>query len=212
MEEKIILIRHGQSIGNLKRIYLGHTNLGLSELGAEQAERAARYFKDEKISAIYSSDLDRAYFTAIPHAKIHKLPIIKTEELREIYMGLWEGVAIDEIRKTQQYEFDIVWRQKFGESTPPGGEKVTDAARRIYNKLISIAKAHDGKILVTTHAALIRSLWGLLSGLAPSEWGEAYFFPTNASASYLGFDGEKLIPLKYSFDDYLNAKEEHTEA
>ena len=71
MEEKIIIIRHGQSIGNLKRIYLGHTNLGLSELGAEQAEIAARYFKNEKISAIYSSDLDRAYYTALPHSIYH---------------------------------------------------------------------------------------------------------------------------------------------
>ena len=212
MEEKIILIRHGQSIGNLNRVYLGHTNLGLSELGKEQAEIAARYFKNEKFSAIYSSDLDRAYSTAIPHAAYHNLPIIATEELREIYMGLWENVPIDDIRAEWKEKFDIEWRLKFGESTPPGGEKVTDAARRIYNKLIEIAKAHDGKILVTTHAALIRALWGFINRLEPCDWGETYFFPTNASASYVGFDGERLIPIRYSFDDYLTAHEERTEA
>jgi len=212
MEEKIILIRHGQSIGNLKRIYLGHTDLGLSELGVEQAEKAARYFKDEKISAIYSSDLKRAYNTAVPHTKYHNLPIIATEELREIYMGLWEGVPIDTIREKWQEKFDIEWRLKFGESTPPEGEKVTDAAKRIYEKLLSIAKSHEGKILVTTHAALIRALWGYINGLEPCDWGESYFFPANASASYVGFDGEKLIPIKFSFDDYLSEKEEHTEA
>ena len=212
MEEKIILIRHGQSIGNLNRVYLGHTNLGLSELGKEQAEIAARYFKDEKFCAIYSSDLDRAYSTAISHTKYHNLEIIASEELREVYMGLWESMPIDDIRARWKDKFDIEWRLKFGESTPPGGEKVTDAAKRIYNKLLSIAKSHDGKILVTTHAALIRALWGYINGLEPGEWGEAYFFPTNASASYVGFDGEKLIPLKYSFDDYLTSREEHTEA
>lgn len=212
MEEKIILIRHGQSLGNLNRVYIGHSNVGLSELGKEQAEICAEYFKNEKISAIYSSDLDRAYYTAVPHARLHNLSIIKSEDLREINIGLWEGMSVDEIRQRWRDEFDIAWRLKFGESVPPEGEKVTDAAKRIYNKLISIAKAHEGKILVTAHAALIRSLFGFLSGLEPGEWGEAYFFPTNASASYVGFDGEKLIPLKYSFDDYLTSREEHTEA
>ena len=212
MEEKIILIRHGQSIGNLKRIYLGHTDLGLSELGEEQAEKAARYFKNEKFSAIYSSDLKRAYNTAVPHTKYHDLKIIPSEDLREIYMGLWEKTPIDTIRERWREKFDIEWRLKFGECTPPEGEKVTDAAKRIYDKLLSIAKAHDGKILVTTHAALIRALWGYISGLKPCDWGEAYFFPTNASASYVGFDGERLIPIKFSFDDYLSEKEEHTEA
>ena len=212
MEEKIILIRHGESIGNLKRIYLGHTDWGLSDVGREQAELAAKYFRDEKISAIYSSDLRRAYDTALPHARYHSLPIIPSEQLREIYMGLWEGMPIDTIRERWQDKFDIEWRQKFGECTPPGGEKVTDAAKRIYNKLLSIAREHEGKILVTTHAALIRALWGYVNGLMPCDWGESYFFPTNASASLLGYDGERLIPIRYSFDDYLCTKEKITEA
>ena len=127
-------------------------------------------------------------------------------------MGLWEGVPIDTIREKWQEKFDIEWRLKFGESTPPEGEKVTDAAKRIYEKLLSIAKSHEGKILVTTHAALIRALWGYINGLEPCDWGESYFFPANASASYVGFDGEKLIPIKFSFDEYLSEKEENTEA
>ena len=212
MEAKFVLIRHGQSIGNLKRIYLGHTDLGLSELGVEQAERCAEYFKDEEFSAIYSSDLKRAYNTALPHTKYHDLPIIATEDLREIYMGLWEGMPIEEMRARWQYEYEVAWLHRFGDFTTPEGEKVTDAAKRIYNKLLSIAKETEGKILVTTHAALIRALWGYISGLEPADWGEANFFPANASASFVGFDGEKLIPIRYSFDDYLKAKEDEINA
>ena len=68
LETKIILIRHGQSLGNAQKIYLGHTDLDLSDVGREQAHAAAEYFKDEEISAIYSSDLLRAYNTALAHA------------------------------------------------------------------------------------------------------------------------------------------------
>ena len=54
------MIRHGQSIGNLNRVYLGHTDWDLTELGYKQAELVCEYLKDEKIDIIYSSDLIRA--------------------------------------------------------------------------------------------------------------------------------------------------------
>ena len=54
---KLIFLRHGQSIGNLERRLLGHTDLDLSELGYRQAESAAYALKDEKIDFIYSSSL-----------------------------------------------------------------------------------------------------------------------------------------------------------
>ena len=46
---KIILVRHGQSIGNQTRVFLGHTDLDLSELGYKQANATAEYLKNEKI-------------------------------------------------------------------------------------------------------------------------------------------------------------------
>ena len=49
MKTKVIIIRHGQSLGNAKRVLLGHSDLDLSELGFEQAEATALALKDEKI-------------------------------------------------------------------------------------------------------------------------------------------------------------------
>ena len=203
METKIILIRHGQSLGNATKTYLGHTDLGLSEKGEDQARIAADYFKDTDIEAIYSSDLKRAYNTALPHAKYHNLEVTASTELREVNVGVWEGMLMDDIIERWPQEFCIDWRQKFGTSTPPGGEPVREAAKRIYNKLLSIAKAHKGVVLVATHAAVIRAFWCYSQGIEPENWAESYPFPTNASASFVGFDGEKLIPLKFSFDEYI---------
>ena len=204
METKLILIRHGESLGNATRTYLGHTDLDLSDKGREQAQCAADYFKDTEIEAIYSSDLKRAFNTAVPHGKYHNLEIIATKDLREVNVGEWEGKKIDYIIEKWPQEFCIDWRQIFGISTPPGGEAVVDAAKRMYGKLLSIAKAHKGVVLVTAHAAIIRAFWCYAQGIEPSKWGESYPFPTNASASFVGFDGEKLIPLRFSFDEYIS--------
>ena len=57
---KIIIVRHGQSIGNATKTVLGHTDLDLSDLGYKQAEVTANELKNEKIDLIVSSDLKRA--------------------------------------------------------------------------------------------------------------------------------------------------------
>lgn len=68
---KFIFVRHGQSIGNLTGRYLGQFDGRLSELGIEQARRAAEYLKDEKIDTAYASDLLRAYETGSIIAEPH---------------------------------------------------------------------------------------------------------------------------------------------
>ncbi len=206
MEAKFILIRHGESLGNLKKIYLGHTDWDLSDAGKEQARVCAEYFKDEDISAIYSSDLLRAYNTAVPHSRLHSLPINPSRDLREVNVGEWEGKEVSYISSRWHEEFDIIWRTEFGTSTPPGGETVQDAAKRFKAKLLRIAEECEGRVLVTAHAAVIRAFWCYISGVEPRLWGEFVPFPSNASATFVGLEGEKFYGIKYSFDEYLEGK------
>jgi broad specificity phosphatase PhoE len=212
VEAKFILIRHGESLGNLKRIYLGHTDWDLSDSGKKQAQICAQYFKDADISAIYSSDLLRAYNTAVPHSLIHGLKIIPSEQLREVRVGAWEGKEISYISENWYKEFEIIWRGEFGTSTPPDGEAVIAAAKRFKAKLLAIAKEQSGTVLITAHAAVIRAFWCYISGIEPRLWGSFVPFPTNTSATFIGLDGENLVPIRYSFDDYLNKTEERADA
>src|SRR6185369_5792817 len=62
----VLLIRHGQSRGNAERRFGGHTATPLSTRGRKQAEATALTLKSESITAIYSSDLERAIETARP--------------------------------------------------------------------------------------------------------------------------------------------------
>lgn len=201
---KIILIRHGQSIGNLERRYLGHTDLDLSPLGYAQAEEAAKYWKDEMIHAIYSSDLLRAHHTGEAHEKYHNLKVIPCKELREINIGDWEGVPI-EVLKTEHYEdFVLSWTNNFGLCQVPGGESVLGAGTRFMNRVRLIAENHPGEtVLITAHAAVIRAFWCIISEMPQNTWQDQPF-PLNASSTIVYFDGEKFIPDSFSISDYMS--------
>ena len=87
----IYLIRHAEAEGNLFRRAQGHWNGKLTERGRAQVGALAERFKDARIDAVYSSDLDRAKETAGALLRGRELTLRVTRELREIHMGVWEG-------------------------------------------------------------------------------------------------------------------------
>jgi len=201
---KIIIVRHGESLANAAGIYLGHTDWDLSELGKEQARVVADYLAEEKLDAIYSSDLIRAYNTALPHAQMRGMEIIRSRQLREIYLGDWEGRLVKELECDYPEEFVIGWRQGFGTCVPPNGEAVMDVGARIYDELVRIGTLHrGGTVLVACHAAAIRALWAIVTGTPPCEVAEKIPFPKNASCTTVIFDGEVLVPVSYGDAHYF---------
>ncbi len=204
METKIYLVRHGQSIGNAKGLYQGHTNLGLSEVGKMQANLTAERLKDIYIDVIYSSDLMRAHDTALPHAALRGLDVTDSKELREMYIGDWEGMLISDLKRDHYQEFVVDWHENFGTFQFPNGESVSQAAERVYNEILRIAKENFGKtVIIVSHAAVIRAFWCKMSGIAASDMAKAFPFPTNASFSTLTYNGKKLIPGDYSRDEHI---------
>ena len=210
-ECRIIVLRHAQSLGNAKGSFLGHTDLDLTEQGFIQAEMATDFLDATHIhiDKIYSSDLMRAFHTALPSARRRGLLLSTTKELREVYMGKWEGRVVAELDAEYPEEFGIGWRQHFGTCVLPEGESVPHAARRIYDFVVSRAKENLGKtIMFTSHAAAIRSFWGLASGVPFGRIAEEVPFPGNASFSTMLWksDGQgdgSITPCEFSIDGYL---------
>ncbi len=201
---RILLIRHGQSLGNAVRRFLGHTDLDLSELGYVQAQRTADLLADVTVSAVYSSPLIRAMNTAAPHAKMRGLDVIPASELKEMHAGEWENLYVSEIIERFGDMYHGPWTKEFGVFTIPGGEPCDEVANRFYNKILDIARAHQGKtVIVAAHAAAIRCFWGKLTGTAPQDLATAFSFPQNASVSVVYFNGERLIAGEYSHDKHL---------
>ena len=61
---KIYLVRHGQSVGNVKNLWYGSTDLPLSERGRKPARQAGEKLRGMAFSACYTSPLSRARDTA----------------------------------------------------------------------------------------------------------------------------------------------------
>lgn len=199
----LILERHGQSEGNTLKLFTGHTDVGLTSLGVEQVKKSAEYIaQNYKIDKIYSSDLKRAVDTAKFVADKTGLEIIKSEKLRELYAGKWDGIQFDEIEKNYAEDWKI-WCDDVGNSRCTGGESVKELGERFLVAITDIAEENDGKtVLVATHATPIRVTQCLLGGLPLSEmknvpWG------TNASLTVLQYDNGGWTMVKASYDDHL---------
>lgn len=200
----IYIIRHGESLGNKKSIFLGHTDWDITELGYKQADMTAEALKNVNFDAIYSSDLIRAYNTAVPNARIRNMEIITNTDLREIYAGDWDGKSKEEITDKWGDLFTRDWRFKFGTFKIPGGEAVLSAGERFQNALTKIAETHNGQtILIVSHAAVIRSFYSKISGFKPEEYAEKLHFPSNASYSLVEFENGVFTPIFYSEDRHM---------
>ncbi len=199
---KVILVRHGQSMGNLERRFLGHTDLPLTSFGVAQAERVAEHLKEEKIDAIYSSDLLRAYQTAEPTARMHGLSIKTDEALREIFAGEWEGDTFVHIDALWHEAFST-FRSDIGHAVLPGGEATMDVGKRVYDCVTAICAEHPDKtVMIATHATAIGMFTVTALGL-DADHARHISLPSNASTSVFEYRDGCYFLRQYSEDDYL---------
>ncbi|MBO7309769.1 MAG: histidine phosphatase family protein [Clostridia bacterium] len=199
----LIITRHGQSIANAQKRFAGHSDFDLSETGKLQAELAGEYIsRNFKIDTIYSSDLLRAYNTAVPTAKLLGLEIIPTTELREIFAGDWEGMTTDEIAVVYQKDFDT-WKNDYAFSRCTGGESTAEVYRRVIKTVTRLAEENDGKtIMLSTHATLVRAIQAYSMGLDETQVGEIPF-THNASINTFTYENGKLMPDKINITEHL---------
>lgn len=153
----IYLIRHAQAEGNLYRIVQGHFNSYITAKGRRQIDALAERFKDVHLDALYSSDLRRTLETAGAITRYHALTIQKTERLREINLGVCEGMSFG-----QMYEYDPEQMNYFNHDPErwhaEGAESFAQCTERMVSALTQIAEENDGRtIAVVSHGMAIRS-------------------------------------------------------
>jgi broad specificity phosphatase PhoE len=203
MKTKLILVRHGQSQGNLIRKFLGSTDLDLSELGYRQAELVKDALHGEHIDAVYSSDLKRAYNTGLPTALDHNLRINQSSWLREVFAGEWENRLFSELIEEYPVSYGELWLHNLGLAHPDGGESVEHLRLRVSDELDRIVKANLGKtVLIVTHATPIRALAATWQGLLGSELVKCPWV-ANASITRAECEDGKYTLLVYGDDRHL---------
>ncbi|HCD72277.1 alpha-ribazole phosphatase [Thermovirga lienii] len=182
---KLILIRHGESKGNKELRYTGHTNVPLTEEGRHQARHLAIRLRKENITAIYSSDLRRAFDTASCIAEGVNLSVVKEPLLRELHFGDWEGLTYNEIIQG----WGELWNHWFAnplEVAPPGGETLLQLQERVLKALFKITAKHkDGTVVLVSHAGPIKCILCYLNSLPLSAFWDIAVPPGSLMAIQL---------------------------
>lgn len=152
---RILLIRHGQSLGNAERRFGGHSPTPLSELGRAQAEATARALTFERVSAIYSSDLLRAVETAAPLARATGLEVNQTDAFRERNVGRMEGLTFEEAAERHPDEYAALLRRDF-DHVLLGGESYRQLLDRASSELDRAIQNHrGGTVALFSHTGTI---------------------------------------------------------
>lgn len=152
------LVRHGQTDWNLYGRYQGHSDIPLNHTGRSQAEALAQMVDGSRITAVYSSDLQRAHATARAVADRWNLTIRTDTRLREVNLGSWEGLTVPEITTHYPLEFERRQRDPV-DGKPPQGESVRELAARIRPAIDEIAaRHHPGPVLIVAHGLALATV------------------------------------------------------
>lgn len=199
----LILVRHGESEANRQGIFAGQINPDLQNKGLKQAELTAKYIADNyKVDKIYSSDLQRAYKTALCIADILNLEVIPEQNLREINGGNWEGVKFDDLVYEYADEYSM-WLNHIGHSGCVGGETVKQLGDRIMNALTRIAQDNKGKtIVIATHSTPIRAAQSIIRSGTLDEM-ENIPWVSNASVTIFEYNNNIWKEIVTSEDTHL---------
>ncbi len=167
---RLLLVRHGITEFNSTRRFAGYSDVEMSADGYRQVERLRDRLANEKIDAIYSSDLRRALATAEVITSHHKVDTVTCPELREINYGDAEGLTFQEIGRLYPEvaesitNFSLQLKFPDGESFEEFIERTGKFAERLEKHALSET------ILIVSHSGPLRVLVCCLLGIDQSHW------------------------------------------
>jgi broad specificity phosphatase PhoE len=184
---ELILVRHGQSAGNVARdraIAEGLTTIDikerdcdvpLSRLGERQSRALGEWLssREERPHVVLASPYVRAGQTAeiaIRAAGFEEIPIVSDERLREKEFGILDRLTRSGIE--EKYPDQAAMLTSLGKFyfRPPGGESWTDVILRLRSLLDTLSREHRGqRVLVVSHQVIVLCFRYLLERMTESE-------------------------------------------
>lgn len=195
----IFLVRHGEVEGNSARdgarlTFAGWQDKPLTSRGLLQAQAVATRLSPEKLTAIYSSDLQRARVTAETIASFHDTKVRTDERLREVNYGAWESLGLDEILESYKDVWDA--RNQNPETVaPPNGESYADLWKRLspcWNEILERCDEAE-RVAIVAHNGTIRILLCQLLGMPIGHFKRIQ--TSNCGVSHIEI---KRAPIEYS--------------
>ncbi|MEM1311637.1 MAG: histidine phosphatase family protein, partial [Cyanobacteria bacterium P01_H01_bin.153] len=199
MKTRVILVRHGQSTFNVKKLIQGQIDVSeLTDLGIQQARQVGATLKGITFQQVYASPLKRAYKTAETIVEVLRSEIPATplptavDTIKEIDLPLWEGMSFREVEETYPEMYDR-WRYDPDNCMMPLADGTEFyPVRSLYERATQFWQAvlpqhSEQTILVVGHSAINRALLATALGQGPKiheQLGQA-----NCAISVLNFAG-----------------------
>jgi 2,3-bisphosphoglycerate-dependent phosphoglycerate mutase len=201
---ELLLVRHGASADSVEgesfELVEGQGDPPLSPVGRHQAEQVALRLAADPIDGVYVSTLRRTAETAAPLVERTGLSPVVDADLREVFLGEWEGGLL----RQRAADGDPIFEQLLGEQrwdVVPGAESRAVFGGRLRRAVERIAAAHPGgRVAVFSHGAAIGEILAQASGSDPF----AFINADNSSISKIVVTPDRWIVRGYNDTAHLS--------
>jgi probable phosphoglycerate mutase len=200
---EVLLVRHGESQPAVPdqpfELVDGHGDPPLDPAGHEQAERLADRLAGEHIDAIYVTTLRRTVETAAPLARRLGIEPRVERDLREVFLGEWEGGVLRMKAAAHDPAFVQAMEEQRWDAIP-GAEPMGAFSERVWAGLNRIVAAHpDERVVVVSHGGVIGQLLADAAGARPF----AFIGADNASISHVVVHDGRIVLRRYNDTTHL---------
>ncbi|HEY5657853.1 MAG TPA: histidine phosphatase family protein [Myxococcota bacterium] len=164
---RIVLLRHGDTVGDSRHRFHGSGDVALSGEGRRQVREAARALRGEVFDLVVASPLQRSWQSAWLAGG--GAPIRLEPDFREIHFGRWEGMTAEEIEASDPILYRD-WQAKARGFEYPSGEPLDDFQARIVRGVEKLQASGAPNVLAVLHKGVIRRIVEHLVG-APLQAG-----------------------------------------
>jgi len=219
---KLVLLRHGESIWNKANRFTGWTDVGLSEKGIIEAIEAGKILKEQgfKFKVAYTSYLTRAIKTlwlALEEMDMMWIPVYKSWRLNEKHYGMLQG--LNKIEMTEKYgdKQVLLWRRSYDILPPPLDKNdkrsprfdpryeelsdaqipLTESLKEVVERMVPYWKNEISKSLLKHKQVLVSAHGNSLRAVVK-------YLKNMGEEEILRFNIPTGIPYVFEFDDKLN--------
>ena len=191
---RLIIVRHGEAVGNAEKQFVGLRDDSLTERGVRQAEEVAAVLTTFQVAAVYTSPLLRAKATAtIISKELNLIPTVDPR-LSEQSFGILEGRQHSGAFPSERESRAVDWSDLDVREAPPGGEALQVVEGRMLHFISDLeAAVGRGSVVLVTHVGPTKAL--LCAALGVSLKVSKRFFLDPATMTIIDWKPRPLVRL-----------------
>jgi broad specificity phosphatase PhoE len=166
VSRQLLLLRHGQTAHNATGRFQGQVDIPLDDVGRAQVARVAPLIAARGPVVVISSDSSRAAETAAAVGELSRQQVILDERLREIDVGAWSGLTLQEVKAAFPEEHADWLLGNREQLRRGGGETYGEVGDRAYRAISPLLEGTPSELVVAvTHGGTARALIDVMLGL-----------------------------------------------